>query len=93
MTMAENLRILELNLIAPLTLTHAALPGMLRRQRGHVVNISAMAGRVSFPFTEAYAASKDGLIGFTRVLRSDYSARGVSASVLAPRIAPRTMRC
>jgi short-subunit dehydrogenase len=55
---------------------------MLRRGRGHVVNISAMAGRVSFPYTEAYGAAKDGLIGFTRVLRNDYRPRGVSASVL-----------
>ena len=55
---------------------------MLRRGRGHIVNISAMAGRVSFPYTEVYAAAKDGLIGFTRVLRSDYRPRGVSASVL-----------
>jgi short-subunit dehydrogenase len=82
MTIEENLRILQLNLIAPLVLSRAALDGMLRRGRGHVVNISAMAGRVSFPYTEAYAAAKDGLIGFTRVLRSDYHARGVSASVL-----------
>ena len=81
-TLEDNLRTLQLNLIAPLTLTHAALPGMLRRGRGHVVNISAMAGRVSFPYTEAYAAAKDGLIGFTRVLRNDYRPRGVSASVL-----------
>jgi short-subunit dehydrogenase len=41
-----------------------------------------MAGRVSFPHTEVYAAAKDGLIGFTRVLRSDYHTRGVSTSVL-----------
>ena len=82
MTIEENLRTLQLNLIAPLALSHAALPGMLRRGRGHIVNISAMAGRVSFPYTEVYAAAKDGLIGFTRVLRSDYHARGVSASVL-----------
>ena len=41
-----------------------------------------MAGRVSFPHTEVYAAAKDGVIGFTRVLRSDYRRRGVSASVL-----------
>jgi short-subunit dehydrogenase len=82
MTIEENLRTLELNLIAPLTLSHAVLGGMLRRSRGHIVNISAMAGRVSFPYTEVYAAAKDGLIGFTRVLRSDYHARGVSASVL-----------
>jgi short-subunit dehydrogenase len=82
MTMDENLRTLQLNLIAPLALSHAALPGMLRRGHGHIVNISAMAGRVSFPYTEVYAAAKDGLIAFTRVLRADYHARGVSASVL-----------
>jgi len=82
MTIQENLRTLQINLIAPLALSHAVLPGMLRRGRGHIVNISAMAGRVSFPFTEVYAATKDGLIGFTRVLRADYHARGVSASVV-----------
>ncbi len=82
MTIEENLAILDLNLIAPIALTHLVLPGMLERGRGHVINISAMAGRVSFPFTEAYAAAKDGVIGFTRVLRSDYRSRGVTASVL-----------
>ena len=82
MTIDENLRTLQLNLIAPLALSHAALPGMLHRGRGHIINVSAMAGRVSFPYTEVYAAAKDGLIGFTRVLRADYHARGVSASVL-----------
>src|SRR6202007_723039 len=74
--------ILQLNLVAPLALAHAVLPGMLQRGRGHVVNISALAGRVAFPHTEAYAAAKDGLVGFTRVLRSDYRGRGVSASVV-----------
>jgi short-subunit dehydrogenase len=82
MTIEENLRTLQLNLIAPLALSHAVLPGMLARGRGHIVNVSAMAGRVSFPYTEVYAAAKDGLIGFTRVLRADYHPRGISASVL-----------
>jgi short-subunit dehydrogenase len=82
MTIDENLRTLQLNLMAPVALSHAVLGGMLRRGRGHIVNISAMAGRVSFPYTEVYAAAKDGVIGFTRVLRSDYRPRGVSASVL-----------
>ena len=82
MTLEENLHTLQLNLIAPVTLTHAVLPGMMLRGNGHIVNISAMAGRVSFPFTEVYAAAKDGLIGFTRVLRADYHPRGISASVL-----------
>src|SRR5438105_7491861 len=82
MTLNENLDILQLNLVAPLTLSHSVLGGMLQRRRGHIVNISALAGRVAFPYSEAYAAAKDGLIGFTRVLRNDYRSRGVSASVL-----------
>ena len=82
MTWAENDAIFQLNVIAPMRLTHLLLPGMLERGRGHIVNISSIAGRVGFPYTEAYAAAKDGLMGFTRVLRNDYRSRGVSASVV-----------
>jgi short-subunit dehydrogenase len=74
--------LLELNLTSAVLLTRLVLPGMLERGRGHVVNVSSMAGRFSFPYTEAYAAAKDGLIAFTRVLRADYRGRGVSASTL-----------
>src|SRR2546423_12333618 len=82
MAWAENEDIFRLNVLAPMRLTHALLPGMLQRGRGHIVNVSSIAGRVGFPYTEAYAAAKDGLIGFTRVLRNDYRDRGVTASVL-----------
>jgi len=82
MSWQDNAMILELNLIAPMRLTHLLLPRMLARGRGHVVNIASIAGRVSFPYTEAYAAAKDGLMGFTRVMRADYRSRGVSASVI-----------
>jgi short-subunit dehydrogenase len=79
----EDIRaVLELNLTSAVILARLVLPGMLAREQGHIVNISSMAGRVSFPFTEAYAAAKDGLVGFTRVLRGDYRRRGVSASTL-----------
>ena len=82
MSWAENEDIVALNLLAPMRLALRLLPGMLQRHQGHIVNISSLAGRIGFPYTEAYAAAKDGLIGFTRVLRSDYRSRGVSASVL-----------
>jgi short-subunit dehydrogenase len=82
MSWSENEAIVRLNLIAPLQLSHRVLPGMLQRGRGHIVSISAIAGRVGFPYLEVYAAAKEGLIGFTRVLRQDYRARGVSASVV-----------
>ncbi len=74
--------VVDLNLTSAVLLTRLVLPGMVERARGHVVNVSSMAGRVSFPYTEAYAAGKDGLIAFTRVLRADYRERGVSASTL-----------
>jgi short-subunit dehydrogenase len=74
--------VLLLNLHAPLLLARLLLPAMLERGRGHVVNVSSMAGRTSFPYTEAYGAAKDGLIAFTRIWRGDYRARGVSASTL-----------
>lgn len=74
--------IIELNLTSAVVLARLVLPGMLARERGHIVNVSSMAGRTSFPFTESYGAAKEGLIGFTRVLRADYRRRGVSGSTL-----------
>ena len=74
--------VLDLNLTSAVILSRLVLPGMLERQRGHIVNVSSMAGRTGFPYTEAYAAAKDGLIGFTRVVRGDYRRHGVSASTL-----------
>jgi short-subunit dehydrogenase len=82
MSWAQNESIFRLNVLAPMHLTHLLLPEMLKRGKGHIVNISSIAGRVGFPYSEAYAAAKDGLIGFTRVLRNDYRSRGVSASVI-----------
>ena len=74
--------VLDLNLTSAVILSRLVLPGMLARQLGHIVNVSSMAGRTSFPYTEAYAAAKDGLIAFTRVLRADYRRHGVSGSTL-----------
>jgi short-subunit dehydrogenase len=74
--------LIQLNLTGPIELTRLLLPGMLQRKQGHIVNISSIGGRVGFPHTEVYSACKDGLIGFTRVLRADYRTAGVSSSVL-----------
>jgi short-subunit dehydrogenase len=74
--------VIRIDLIAPIELTHQLLPGMLERGYGRIINISSLAGHVGFPYTEAYAASKDGLIAFSRVLRNDYRRGGVSASAI-----------
>ena len=48
----------------------------------HAAARTSLAGHAGFPSTEAYAASKDGLIAFSRVLRNDYRRGGVSASAI-----------
>ena len=81
-TASEVSDILDVNLSGPIELTRLLLPQMLEHGRGHVVNISSMAGSMGFPNTEVYAAAKDGLVAFSRVLRADYRSRGVSSSAL-----------
>ena len=79
---AEIERVIRVDLITPIELSRLVLPRMLERGYGRIVNVSSLAGRTGFPFTEAYAASKDGLIAFSRVLRNDYRDTGVSASAV-----------
>src|SRR5260370_16474702 len=81
-TAEEVEALIRLNVTGPIELTRLLLPGMLQRKQGHIVNISSMGGRIGFPYTEVYSACKDGLIGFTRVLRTDYRKAGVSSSVI-----------
>lgn len=76
--------VLNVNLEAPVMLTHLVLPGMLERRRGHVVNISSLAGKSGPGYQEPYAATKAGLVAFTSSLRATYRGTGVSASVVCP---------
>ncbi len=83
---ADVARALDVNLTAPMRLTHLVLPRMLERGRGHVVNVASMAGLVGSPYNEAYVASKHGLVGFTRALRATAQDLGwpISASAICP---------
>lgn len=70
-TPAEIDQVLTVNLLAPVHLCRLLLPRMLERGRGHVVNISSMAGVIAPPGLAAYSASKAGLSHFTAGLRAD----------------------
>lgn len=80
----DIVRAVELNLLAPMLLARHLVPGMVERGRGHVVNISSLAGKAGPPYEEVYGATKAGLIGFTESLRGEYRGSGVSASVICP---------
>lgn len=61
------------------------LPAMLDRGGGSLIFTSTFVGyTVGFPGTAAYAASKAGLIGFTRTLASEYGAKGIRVNALLP---------
>jgi short-subunit dehydrogenase len=76
----------DVNLLAPMVLTRMALPGMIDRGRGHVVNVSSVAGILASAYSESYNATKFGLVGFTRALRLTAQDKGwgVSASAVCP---------
>jgi short-subunit dehydrogenase len=76
--------LINLNLVAPMMLTRAVLPSFVARGKGHVVNLSSMAGKAGTPFAATYSATKSGLVGATAALRAEYRGTGVSFSVICP---------
>jgi len=73
----------DVNLIGPLAVTRAILP-RLRRARGRVVFISSVNGRVSFPFTGMYNASKYAIEAVADCLRVELSPFGVQVGLIEP---------
>ncbi len=83
-TVAELDRALDVNLRAPIALTHGLLPGMLARDRGHLLFVSSIAGKTVVPGDPLYHATKFGLRGFAAALRSDLLGSGVGVSCVFP---------
>jgi 3-oxoacyl-[acyl-carrier protein] reductase len=76
--------VLETNLSSTFYTCRAAARGMMRRRGGAIVNVSSIVGvHGNFGQTN-YAASKAGLIGFTKSLARELGSRGVRANVIAP---------
>jgi short-subunit dehydrogenase len=74
----------RLNLEAALLLTRLVLPGMLERRRGHVVNISSIAGKAAVPYNSVYSGTKHALVGWSLSLRAELHRSGVGVSVICP---------
>lgn len=69
MTADEITRTMNINTIAPMFVTRAMLPDMIRRNRGHVCTIASAGGMLSNPKMSVYAASKWGAIGWSDSVR------------------------
>lgn len=84
LTLEQVDRVLEVNLRAAVALTHALLPGMIERRRGHIVFMSSLQGRAPTVGASTYVATKFALRGFALALREDLRADHVGVSVILP---------
>lgn len=76
--------VLATNLTAAFTCTQAAVRPMLKQRWGRVISISSVVGQAGNPGQTNYAASKAGLIGFSKSLAREVATRGVTVNVVAP---------
>jgi NAD(P)-dependent dehydrogenase (short-subunit alcohol dehydrogenase family) len=77
-------QILDVNVRGVLLCTRAILPGMVRRRRGRIINVSSGAGRFAIPYASAYVASKTALIRLTESLAVEAKEHQIAAFALDP---------
>ena len=77
-------KIVDTNLTGAFRVTRAALPGMIGRGWGRIVNIGSTAASVGWKDNPAYCASKAGLLGLTRCVALEGAAHGVTCVMISP---------
>lgn len=75
---------IRLNVTALMRLTRAALPGMIARHRGSIINVSSMAAFQPAPYNATYAATKAFVNSFTEALHEEVRGTGVAVQALCP---------
>lgn len=76
--------VIDVNLTATFRLNRAALKPMMKARYGRIINISSVVGVMGNPGQANYCASKAGMIGMSKALAAEISARGVTVNCVAP---------
>jgi len=84
LTEAQWDEMMDVNLKGVFLCTKYTVPHMIQQQGGHIVNISSVAGTVTFPGGGGYCTSKFGLMAFTDVLTQELKPHNVKVSVICP---------
>jgi 3-oxoacyl-[acyl-carrier protein] reductase len=77
-------QVLKVNLESYFRLSRAALRGMMKRRFGRIIGITSVVGVMGNPGQANYAASKAGMIGFSKSLAQEVATRGVTVNCVAP---------
>jgi 3-oxoacyl-[acyl-carrier protein] reductase len=84
MSEAEWDEVLQANLTGAFHTVKAVLRGMMKRKGGRIINVTSIIGITGNKGQANYAASKAGLIGFTKSVAKEYGSRGILANAVAP---------
>jgi len=84
LTPADVEEVMRVNYFAPVRLAIAALPGMLARERGVIVNVASLGGRIGIATESAYCATKFALAGWSEAAAVDLAGTGVAVRLVTP---------
>jgi NADP-dependent 3-hydroxy acid dehydrogenase YdfG len=84
MKVAEFDRMVAANLRSVFLVSRALVPGMIKRGRGDIFNMSSIAGRIAYPGGAGYSAAKFGVSGLSQVMRSELRDKGVRVCCVYP---------
>ncbi|WP_397419623.1 3-oxoacyl-[acyl-carrier-protein] reductase [Phenylobacterium sp.] len=76
--------VLKVNLESYFRLSRAAMRGMMKRRHGRIIGITSVVGVTGNPGQANYAASKAGMIGFSKALAQEVATRGITVNCIAP---------
>jgi len=78
------IQVVQVNLIGTFHVTRLAIPHLKKSPAGVILTMSSVAGRLGYPNRSAYAATKWGLIGFTKTLSMELGGYGIRANAILP---------
>jgi 2-dehydro-3-deoxy-L-rhamnonate dehydrogenase (NAD+) len=84
--LAEWRRVLDINLTGVFHACRAAIPFMQANGYGRIVNVSSVGGKEGNPNAAAYAASKSGILGFTKALGKELATDGILVNAVTPAV-------